>query len=171
MGDTFLRNIQRIDLAQSSGFDTEETGKGGVHFALFRGENRGSWSPICGYAGCGISFYITGIDASCGNQKHNFSLESGKSTSPQPITRVWLISAAAAMAGSSEVPFKLVEMEWQGLYSAKHERQSQSLRWLPLGSTSAAGVVSSYSGIRCDTLLSTFRAIYLPVSGSSETVS
>lgn len=72
---------------------------------MFRSENRGKWPSICGYAGCGISFYITGIYASCGNQKHIFSLESSKSTSPQPMTRVWLVLAASAMTGNIEVPF------------------------------------------------------------------
>lgn len=99
-----FRNIQCNDNSEDSCSDTQWKGERHMRCAIFGSEDLGRWPPICGYAGCGISFYITGIGASARNQKHILDLESAESTSTQPMTQVWLIQAASALDVGIQVP-------------------------------------------------------------------
>lgn len=99
-----FRNFQSNDNTEACCFDTQKKGERDMRFAIFGSENPRGWPPICGYAGCGISFYITGTEAVAGNQKHILHLERNESTSTQLMTQVWLIEAASALEVWIHVP-------------------------------------------------------------------
>lgn len=47
---------QFIDEIRQRISDNDEIEDRSIRFAILDDENRGRWPPICGYAGCGISF-------------------------------------------------------------------------------------------------------------------